>query len=690
MIAKAVKGKGFRGALEYDLTKEKGHLLDTNMAGKNPRQLAEEFGQIRKLKPNLGKAVLHVSLSAAPGERLADDQWLEIGRKYLTGMGLDNNQFVMTRHMDTAHEHIHLVVNRIQFDGKVTSDSLDYKRQDALMRQIEKHFGLVEIAPAYGLDGKKTSGRKAPGKDEIEAGLRTGQLSIRLQLQQLCDRAAQDCNSVTQYRDRLAVVGVVIVPAFQLAGAKLNGLTYQLDGVVMKGGDLGKAYSPLGLSKLGVTYDKNRDFENLSRGAERQQAEITEGLAELGRAVNSTTAASIRRPGELKETNLRADRALEQSSHATGAADRALDRAGAQVGRAELKRAAQGLGAALQALAARRQAQALSEAVAQAAHLAAQELVRRAAAQQALVAQLQLEKEIENDRIRNERLGRIGKNLSSAERHLDGAAGAVRTASGDLGRAVQGAERRQHHRYVRNLAQALGGGLGRLVGALAAVIGQISRYLVQRHTAPVVKVAAQGAPLVLATVVGLSPRSSYHPDNIARRDAEGMTSVAAVPSLTRPREIPPLPTRVPVKTVPEETRTAKQIWAAHQDNKAPTVPQRKPSTVAPIAPVLVPEQPPQQPSAAEVLAEWIKALARKQEKEPTELVENASYQGMVIDRTDGAWAQKTNRDGSWVIHRSPHPPERGRYVEVQVKGQKSVISLVKSPNEQGGDGGLGG
>ena len=37
MIAKAVKGKGFRGALEYDLNKEGGQVLDTNMAGENTR-----------------------------------------------------------------------------------------------------------------------------------------------------------------------------------------------------------------------------------------------------------------------------------------------------------------------------------------------------------------------------------------------------------------------------------------------------------------------------------------------------------------------------------------------------------------------------------------------------------------------------------------------------------------------------
>ena len=87
MIAKAVKGKGFRGALQYDLDKEQGRVIDTNMAGENPRQLAAEFGEIRKLRPNLGKAVLHVSLSAALGENLTDAQWSEIGHRYLDGMG---------------------------------------------------------------------------------------------------------------------------------------------------------------------------------------------------------------------------------------------------------------------------------------------------------------------------------------------------------------------------------------------------------------------------------------------------------------------------------------------------------------------------------------------------------------------------------------------------------------------------
>jgi hypothetical protein len=71
MIAKAIKLKGFRSALECDLKKQ-GRIIDTNIDGRRPRELAAEFGEIRKLRPDLGKAVLHVLLAASQGVRLID------------------------------------------------------------------------------------------------------------------------------------------------------------------------------------------------------------------------------------------------------------------------------------------------------------------------------------------------------------------------------------------------------------------------------------------------------------------------------------------------------------------------------------------------------------------------------------------------------------------------------------------
>jgi hypothetical protein len=265
MIAKAIKGKGFRGALEYDLSKEQGRLIDTNMEGAGPRELAREFGAIRKLRPNLGRAVLHVSLSAAPGEHLTDDQWREIGQRYLHGMGLDANQYLITRHLDTEHEHIHLLVNRVRFDGEVTSDSHDYRRHEILMRAIERDYSLQPVRPSIEAE------RHAATKGEIEQGLRTGIASTRQRLQQLCDGAATSSRTYSDYAERLEAAGVELVPVTQLDGARLSGLSYRLDGVMMKGSDLGKGYSPAGLAKRGVSYEKNRDLAAVGRQREREE-----------------------------------------------------------------------------------------------------------------------------------------------------------------------------------------------------------------------------------------------------------------------------------------------------------------------------------------------------------------------------------------------------------------------------------
>jgi hypothetical protein len=179
-------------------------------------------------------------------------------------MGFTDNQYIITRHTDTEHEHIHILSNRITYAGDVVSDSQDYKRQENIMREIERDYGLQRVAPSI------ESGRKALTKGEIEYALRTGQPSIRDQLQRLCDGAAKDCRSFTEYVDRLEAVGVDVIPTVQLGGAKLSGIQYRLDDVLMKGSDLGKAYAAAGIQKRGITYEQDRDFAAVERCRERE------------------------------------------------------------------------------------------------------------------------------------------------------------------------------------------------------------------------------------------------------------------------------------------------------------------------------------------------------------------------------------------------------------------------------------
>ncbi|MDE5682122.1 MAG: relaxase/mobilization nuclease domain-containing protein [Mailhella sp.] len=165
MIAKAIKGKGFRGAVAYDLQKGKSVLLDSNMSAKEKGSVsafAKEFGAIRALRPNLTKAVCHVSISLHPDEHLSDNDWCKVAQTWLKDMRFTDNQYLVSRHTDTKHPHIHILVNRIRLDGSVVSDSHDYKRQEAVMRRLEKEFGLMQVK------NSRETERSSPKKGELD------------------------------------------------------------------------------------------------------------------------------------------------------------------------------------------------------------------------------------------------------------------------------------------------------------------------------------------------------------------------------------------------------------------------------------------------------------------------------------------------------------------------------------------
>lgn len=178
MIGKVVKGTGFRGAANYLLTGktptsgQRGAIIGGNMAGTTPRQLASEFAAFRKLRPTLGKAVLHVSLSPSPEDRrLTDAEFADLGQRYLEGMGFGDCPFVIVRHDDTNHPHIHLLASRITASGDVVSDKQDFKRSETLIRQLETAFGLAAVAPSTTKTTPRRNTMHPDKRKKIEARL---------------------------------------------------------------------------------------------------------------------------------------------------------------------------------------------------------------------------------------------------------------------------------------------------------------------------------------------------------------------------------------------------------------------------------------------------------------------------------------------------------------------------------------
>jgi hypothetical protein len=284
MIAKITTGAGFRGTLDYLMNQksEKGRggskaaqressraaseggpaygrgerhrIIGSNMSGRTPRELATEFGAIRRQRPSISKPVHHVSLSAASGERLTVEQWQGIAARYVEGMGFREAPYVIVQHRDTESDHVHILTSRVDVRGLVVKDSYEKRRAEEIMRAVEREYGLTPVASSREVD------RAAPKRGETEEFSRTGRLSAKMSMQGKVERALKGKPTGTEFIGRLGKTGVEVLPHIQSTG-RVSGVSFRQGGELMKGSDLGRGFSWGGLQKRGLDYDAERDRE---------------------------------------------------------------------------------------------------------------------------------------------------------------------------------------------------------------------------------------------------------------------------------------------------------------------------------------------------------------------------------------------------------------------------------------------
>jgi hypothetical protein len=126
---------------------------------------------VAKLSKRVEKPVMHLTIRAAPGDQLSTSQWREIGRAAAQEFGLADHQYVCILHKDTREPHLHLVGNRVGYNGKVASDSNSYARMAKLCRQVEKQYNLRQVlSPRRFLPPKD---QQIPRQDERKEQLKT-------------------------------------------------------------------------------------------------------------------------------------------------------------------------------------------------------------------------------------------------------------------------------------------------------------------------------------------------------------------------------------------------------------------------------------------------------------------------------------------------------------------------------------
>ena len=251
MIAKQAKGADFYGVLKYNQGKvEKGYgvVLETNLASDKVVMQTKEFNVVRQLRPNLSKAVYHASLSLPYSDSLSDKKFTDLGRDYLKDMGFDDNQYIIYKHTDQDHSHIHIVANRVKFSGDVVSDSHDYKRSEAIVRKLELKYNLTLL--------KESKESNVLSKGEIEKCLRTGEAPERLELQRIINEIIKHNLSIFEFEKKLKEKKVNIKLNASLEG-KISGISFEYKGKTYKGSQLNRNH--LSWNKLKIKlYEQNR------------------------------------------------------------------------------------------------------------------------------------------------------------------------------------------------------------------------------------------------------------------------------------------------------------------------------------------------------------------------------------------------------------------------------------------------
>lgn len=163
MVTKIVSGKNIRGILRYNEDKvQKGEatlILANGFAGEassmSAKQKYERFEHLLCMRPSVKTNALHISLNFHPSERLTSGMLQQIALTYMQKIGFDDQPYLVYRHTDAAHAHVHIATTIINVRGeRIDTHNMGKNRSEVARRAIEKEFGLV---PADGGQKKRVA-----------------------------------------------------------------------------------------------------------------------------------------------------------------------------------------------------------------------------------------------------------------------------------------------------------------------------------------------------------------------------------------------------------------------------------------------------------------------------------------------------------------------------------------------------
>ena len=252
MIAKIVKGKGFKGVVNYILDKSKGtELLDSaGVRLKSPETIIQSFISQTEMNLHLKNPVGHISLdfSAQDRDKLNSELMVQISGDYMKQMGISDTQYIIGRHYDKEHPHLHIVFNRVDNNGHTISDRNDRFRSEKICKELTRIHILYY---ALGKENVKEHRLREPDKTKYE-------------IYHSLKKVIPLCHSWDQIIERLKDQDINVT--FKLKGKtnEIQGVIFNKNGYAFNGSKVDRQFS---FSK--INYQLNINNAQLPREGQR-------------------------------------------------------------------------------------------------------------------------------------------------------------------------------------------------------------------------------------------------------------------------------------------------------------------------------------------------------------------------------------------------------------------------------------
>lgn len=108
--------------------------------------IVDRFRQRSSFNERLHDHGVHFSLNFGKLEALGNEKMVQIANRYMTGMGFEDEPYLVYRHKDAGHTHLHIVATLVRADGsRIDLKPKDYTESCRLCKELEKEFSLERL-----------------------------------------------------------------------------------------------------------------------------------------------------------------------------------------------------------------------------------------------------------------------------------------------------------------------------------------------------------------------------------------------------------------------------------------------------------------------------------------------------------------------------------------------------------------